>query len=168
MDLFVFLALLQDGVTTGAIYLLLAIGLLIVFSVTRVIFVPQGDLLAFGTLTVASLQSGQLPGTLWLLDGVAVVALIASLFGGRRAAIMGVLAWGVFPLLLTVAAVLLVPFKIPAISIILALAIVTPMGPLIWRFAFRPIAGASVLALLILAMALHFVLTGLGLVFFGP
>ena len=57
MDLFVFLALLQDGITTGAIYLLLAIGLLIVFSVTRVIFVPQGDLLAFGTLTAGALQS---------------------------------------------------------------------------------------------------------------
>ena len=42
------------------------------------------------------------------------------------------------------------------------------MGPLIWRFAFRPMANASVLALLILAMALHFVLIGLGLVFFGP
>jgi branched-chain amino acid transport system permease protein len=42
------------------------------------------------------------------------------------------------------------------------------MGPLIWRFAFQPIADASVLALLILAMALHFVLIGLGLVFFGP
>ena len=168
MDLFVFLALLQDGITTGAIYLLLAIGLLIVFSVTRVIFVPQGDLLAFGTLTVASLQSGQLPGTLWLLDGVSALALIASLFGGRRAAIVGVLAWGLFPAVVTGAAWFLAPYRVPAVSIVLALAIVTPMGPLIWRFAFRPIAGASVLALLILAMALHFVLTGAGLVFFGP
>ncbi len=104
MDLFVFLALLQDGITTGAIYLLLAIGMLIVFSVTRVIFVPQGDLLAFGTLTVASLQAGQLPGTLWLLDGVSALALIASLFGGRRAAVFGVLAWGVFPAVVTGAA----------------------------------------------------------------
>jgi branched-chain amino acid transport system permease protein len=168
MDSFVFLALLQDGITTGAVYLLLAIGLLIVFSVTRVIFVPQGDLLAFGTLTVASLQSGHLPGTLWLLDGVSAVALIASMFGGRRAAVRGVLAWGIFPLGVTVAAVVLSRYQVPAISIILALAIVTPMGPLIWRFAFRPIAGASVLALLILAMALHFVLIGAGLVFFGP
>ncbi|HEX3991654.1 MAG TPA: branched-chain amino acid ABC transporter permease, partial [Acetobacteraceae bacterium] len=168
MDLFVFLALLQDGITTGAIYLLLAIGLLIVFSVTRVIFVPQGDLLAFGTLTVAGLQSGHLPGTLWLLDGVSAAALVASLFGGRRAAVLGVLAWGVFPLIVTVAAWVLVPYQVPAVSIVLALAIVTPMGPLIWRFAFRPIAGASVLALLILAMALHFVLIGVGLVFFGP
>jgi branched-chain amino acid transport system permease protein len=168
MDLFVFLALLQDGITTGAIYLLLAIGLLIVFSVTRVIFVPQGDLLAFGTLTAATLQSGQLPGTLWLLDGVAVIALVVSLFHGRRAALRGVLTWGIYPLVVTAAAVFLAPRQQPAISILLALAIVTPMGPLIWRFAFRPIADASVLALLILAMALHFVLIGLGLVFFGP
>src|SRR5580698_4103541 len=168
MNSFIFFALLQDGVTTGAIYLLLAIGLLIVFSVTRVIFVPQGDLLAFGALTAAALQSGQVPGTLWLLDGASVVALVASLFGGRRAALRGVLAWGVYPLVVTAAAVLLAPRQVPAVSIVLALAIVTPMGPLIWRFAFRPMASASVLALLILAMALHFVLIGLGLVFFGP
>jgi branched-chain amino acid transport system permease protein len=168
MDWFVFLALLQDGITTGAIYLLLAIGLLIVFSVTRVIFVPQGDLLAFGTLTVAALQSGRLPGTLWLLDGVAALALISSLFQGRRAALRGVLTWGMYPTAITAAALLLARREIPTVSILLALAIVTPMGPLIWRFAFRPIADASVLALLILAMALHFVLIGLGLVFFGP
>jgi branched-chain amino acid transport system permease protein len=168
VDLFVFLALLQDGITTGAIYLLLAIGLLIVFSVTRVIFVPQGDLLAFGTLTAGALQSGHLPPTLWLLDAVSAMALVASLFAGRRAALRGVLTWGVYPLAVTIAALYLAPRQMPAISILLALAIVAPMGPLIWRFAFRPIADASVLALLILAMALHFVLIGLGLVFFGP
>lgn len=168
MDPFVFFALLQDGITTGAIYLLLAVGLLIVFSVTRVIFVPQGDLLAFGALTAAALQSGTVPGTVWLLDGLSALALLASVMGGRRAALRGLLAWGFYPALVTVAAVWLAPRAIPAVSILLALAIVTPLGPLIWRFAFRPIADASVLALLILAMALHFVLIGCGLVFFGP
>ncbi len=168
MDLFVLLALLQDGITTGAIYLLLAVGLLIVFSVTRVIFVPQGDLLAYGALTAAALQAGSVPGTVWLLDGLSALALLASLAGGRRAALRGLLRWGFYPALVTFAAVWLAPRAIPAVSILLALAIVTPMGPLIWRFAFRPIADASVLALLILAMALHFVLIGCGLVFFGP
>ncbi len=168
MDWFVFLALLQDGITTGAIYLLLAIGLLIVFSVTRVIFVPQGDLLAFGTLTAAALQSGHLPGTLWLLDGVSALALVASLFDGWRGALRGVLAWGIYPLVVTGAALFLARYQVPALSILLTLAIVTPMGPLVWRFAFRPVADASVLALLIVSMALHFVLIGLGLVFFGP
>ncbi len=156
---------MQDGITTGAIYLLLAIGLLIVFSVTRVIFVPQGDLLAFGTLTAATLQSGQIPGTLWLLDGVSALALLIS---WHRAPLRTALTWGVYPFVLTMATLLLARFEHPAMSILLALAIVTPMGPLIWRFAFRPVADASVLALLIIAMALHFVLAGVGLVFFGP
>ena len=165
MDSFIFFALLQDGVTTGAIYLLLAIGLLITFSVTRVIFVPQGDLLAFAALTAASLQSGHVPGTLWLLDGMSALALLASL---RRAAWRSVAAWGIYPLVLTLVTTLLAPLQQPAVSILLALVIITPMGPLIWRFAFRPVADASVLALLIIAMALHFVLIGVGLVFFGP
>jgi branched-chain amino acid transport system permease protein len=168
VDLFVFLALLQDGVTTGAIYLLLAIGLLIVFSVTRVIFVPQGDLLALAALTAASLQGGTLPGTLWLLDAASAVALLLSCTGGRRAALRGALAWGVYPAALTLLARWLAPLEIPAVSILLALGIVTPLGPLIWRFAFRPVADAPVLALLIIAMALHFVLIGIGLVVFGP
>ena len=145
--------------------MLLAIGLLIVFSVTRVIFVPQGDLLAFGALTAATLQSGQVPGTLWLLDGLAVLGLLTSL---RRAPMRTALTWGVYPVVLTAAVLFLVRLRQPALSILLALAIVTPIGPLIWRFAFRPVADASVLALLIIAMALHFVLAGLGLVFFGP
>jgi len=33
--------LTQDGITNGAIYALLALALVLVFSVTRVIFVPQ-------------------------------------------------------------------------------------------------------------------------------
>ncbi len=137
--------------------------MLITFSVTRVIFVPQGDLLAFGALTAATLQSGQIPGTLWLLDGVSALALIVSF---RRA--RAVLTWAAYPIVLTIATLVLAPLKSPLVSILLALAIVTPMGPLIWRFAFRPVANASVLALLIIAMALHFVLIGAGLVFFGP
>ena len=137
--------------------------MLITFSVTRVIFVPQGDLLAFGALTAATLQSGQIPGTLWLLDGVSALALILSF---RH--VHGVLTWAAYPIVLTIATLVLAPLKSPLVSILLALAIVTPMGPLIWRFAFRPVANASVLALLIIAMALHFVLIGAGLVFFGP
>jgi branched-chain amino acid transport system permease protein len=128
-----------------------------------VIFVPQGDLLAFGALTAATLQSGQIPATLWLLDSVSALALIVSV---RRA--RAVLAWAAYPIVLTIATLVLAPFRSPLVSILLALAIVTPMGPLIWRFAFRPVANASVLALLIIAMALHFVLIGAGLVFFGP
>lgn len=167
MDSFVFLAPLQDGITTGAIYLLLAIGLLIVFSVTRVIFVPQGDLLAFGALTAASLQTSHVPGTLWLLDGGSLLTLLAAPVSGRGR-MRACLGWGLFPLAVTLATLGLARRGSAPLSILLALAILAPLGPIMWRFAFRPIADASVLTLLIVAMALHFVLAGLGLVFFGP
>ena len=43
-----------------------------------------------------------------------------------------------------------------------------PIAPLLDRIVFRPIADASVLVLLIVSVALHFALVGLGLLFFGP
>jgi branched-chain amino acid transport system permease protein len=30
-----------------------------------VIFIPQGEFVAFGALTLAMLQTGQVPGTVW-------------------------------------------------------------------------------------------------------
>jgi branched-chain amino acid transport system permease protein len=41
------------------------------------------------------------------------------------------------------------------------------MGPLLYRVAYQPLADASVLVLLIVSVAVHFALTGLGLWFFG-
>src|SRR5512144_1809887 len=71
--------LLQDGVTTGAIYALLALALLLVFAVTRIIFVPQGEFISYAGLTLGMLQLGQMPGTVYLLVGGG--ALIAVLDG---------------------------------------------------------------------------------------
>ena len=68
------LLLAQDGLTTGAIYALMALALVLVFAVTRVIFVPQGEFLSYGALTLAALQAGTLPGTVWLLLAVGALA----------------------------------------------------------------------------------------------
>jgi branched-chain amino acid transport system permease protein len=48
-----------------------------------------------------------------------------------------------------------------------ALVLITPLGPLLYRLAYRPLADATVLILLIVSVALHGVLVGLGLLFFG-
>ena len=42
MDLQIILLLGQDGLTSGAIYALLALSIVLVFSITRVLLVPQG------------------------------------------------------------------------------------------------------------------------------
>lgn len=43
MDLSIAAILAQDGITTGAIYALLSLALVLVFSVTRVIFIPRAN-----------------------------------------------------------------------------------------------------------------------------
>src|SRR5207248_3685333 len=53
------------------------------------------------------------------------------------------------------------------LQIVLAVAIVTALGPLLYRLAYQPLAEASVLVLLIVSVAVHFVMLGLGLWFFG-
>src|ERR1700733_13101631 len=98
MDETILLALLQDGLTTGAIYVLLAVGLLIAFSVTRVIFIPQGDLVSLAALTMASMIGHQVPGTIWLLDFLCVASLVLGLVGGR---FRSVLPYGIPPAVLT-------------------------------------------------------------------
>lgn len=67
MDLSIAAILAQDGITTGAIYALLSLALVLVFSVTRVIFIPQGEFVAYGALTLAALQAKKFPATCWLL-----------------------------------------------------------------------------------------------------
>src|SRR5215813_8313426 len=79
------LLLAQDGISTGAIYVLVALGIVLVFLVTRVIFVPFGDLVAYASLTLAAMQEGKRPGTLWLVLVLAVLAFAFEATGLLRA-----------------------------------------------------------------------------------
>jgi len=51
--------LLLDGIANGAIYLLAGLGLVLIFSVTRVVFVPFGDITAFCVLSIAAFELGR-------------------------------------------------------------------------------------------------------------
>jgi branched-chain amino acid transport system permease protein len=165
VDQTIVLALLQDGLTTGAIYVLLAVGLLIAFSVTRVIFIPQGDLVSFAALSLATMIGHQVPGTVWLLDGMCGAALVLGLVRGRWRCL---LSYGVAPAVLTLACWAAARFGAPApVMMVLAIVVVTALGPLLYRFAYAPLGESSMLALLIVSMALHFVLIGIGLYCFG-
>jgi branched-chain amino acid transport system permease protein len=163
-----------DGVTNGAIYALVAIALVLVFAVTRVIFIPQGEFVAFGALTLALLQAGRVPGTAWMLAMMALAAaaldVAEDLRRGRprRAIARRAAATLAAPLAACALAAWLAPRNPPLpVQVLLTLALVTPMGPLVYRLAYRSLADASVLVLLIVSVGVHFALTGLGLVFFG-
>ena len=80
------LFLLQDGITNGAIYALLGLALVLVFAVTRVILIPQGEFVTYGALTYAMLSTGQVPGTARLAVAMGVVAFGLDLFAARQVA----------------------------------------------------------------------------------
>jgi branched-chain amino acid transport system permease protein len=174
MDTTIFAILVQDGVTNGLVYVLLALATIVTFSVTRITFIPQGDFVAMGALCLASLTAGKTPGTVFLLIGLGLIAALIdiarALRGGRLADALGS---GMLALAPGVAAALLCRFlplaRLPmALQILLVLVIVVPVGPLIYRIVYRPIADASILALLIVSAALHYLIKGLDLYFFGP
>src|ERR1700755_3508482 len=78
------LFLLQDGITNGAIYALLGLALVLVFAVTRVILIPQGEFVTYGALTYATLASGQVPGTARLAVAMGIAAFVLDLVMRRR------------------------------------------------------------------------------------
>jgi branched-chain amino acid transport system permease protein len=168
------LFLLQDGVINGALYALLALSFVLVFAVTRVVFIPQGEFVAFGALTYATLLGGGLPGSVWLLLGLGGAACLRSLAGaeGRRASWRertGLLAATLgLPLAVVALASLLAPLHPGAVvCTLLTLAIVAPMAPYLYRLAFRPLGNASVLVLLIAAVGVHLALVAFALLLFG-
>ncbi len=169
MDADIALILLQDGVVNGAIYALLALSLVLVFAVTRVILIPMGELVAFGGLTDAALQSGRVPGSLMLLAALGLAACLAGTIVDRRLNPALLLETIALPAIIAGATYLLAPTKPgPVLAALLAIAIVAPMAPYLYRLAFQPLAEASVLVLLIASVGVHLALGGLGLVFFGP
>ncbi|MCB1899765.1 branched-chain amino acid ABC transporter permease [Cognatazoarcus halotolerans] len=174
MNLQIAMLLGQDGMTNGAIYALLALSILLVFTVTRVLFIPQGEFVAFGALTMATLQAGHAPALVWLLALLAVIATIADLLAGRRDT--GRYRFGTgqalrlgYPFVL-IGLIQVLPLEsLPmALQAALTLALVVPLGPLCYRLFYQPIANAPVLILLIVSVALHVAMVGVGLLIFGP
>ncbi|NMM39196.1 MAG: branched-chain amino acid ABC transporter permease [Glaciimonas sp.] len=181
MDFSIAAILAQDGVSTGAVYALLALAIVLVFSVTRVIFIPQGEFVAYGALTMAALQTGKFAATATLLLALGIVAFLMELvdavqqyrlIGHGRGLLKTLLqATGkylLFPLLVYAIAKTVPGIHLPLLlQAALTLLIVVPMGALLYRVAYQPLAEASVLVLLIVSVGVHFALVGLGLVMFG-
>jgi branched-chain amino acid transport system permease protein len=174
MDFSIASILALDGVTNGAVYALLATATVLLFAVTRVIFIPQGEFVAYGALTLAVLQTGQVPGTVWLLlIMAAVAAMVEAVHGLRQRRPVGLVAKSAVltlavPLAIATVAMVAAPMNLPLVAqALLTLAIVTPLGGLTYRLAYESLADATVLVLLIVSVGVHFALTGMGLLFFG-
>jgi branched-chain amino acid transport system permease protein len=161
----------QDGIANGAIYALLALCILLVFSVTRVLLIPQGEFVVFGALCMAAMQAGRAPALVWLLAAFAVAETIADMTrtapnppGMRAQALRTAYPFALAAVLHAVPLAALGMW----LQALLTVAIVAPMGPQIYRLFYQPIAQASTLVLLIVSIAVHLALVGLALLAFGP
>ena len=174
MDLNIFLLLLRDGLTSGAIYALLGVAIVLVFTVTRVLFVPQGEFVAFGALSMVAFEEGRMPGLAGLLLVLGVLSALVRLYAQRkefsRLLMMRVVSQDFgLPLLLWLLVWWLAPMKLGVwAAVLLTIAMVSLLGVTVYRLVFEPLSEASVLVLLIAAFGVHMVLVGLGLYFFGP
>lgn len=171
MDLQIFLLLGQDGITSGAIYALLALSIVLVFSITRVLLVPQGEFVVFGAMAMAGMQTGKPVVLGWLLIGLALARVLAAMPSAWRTrrppsiATWSPLAYAfALQIVLTTLQLQALPMVIQAL---LTLALIVPMGPLLYDVCFRPIASAHSLVLLIVSIAAHGVLVGISLLMFG-
>jgi branched-chain amino acid transport system permease protein len=169
----IMLFLVQDGITNGAIYALLGLALVLVFAVTRVILIPQGEFVTYGALTYATLSAGQVPGTARLAVAMGIVAFCLDIFVARKSLHLRLVGRAlavniVLPLAIFALTYGLAGQKTPmAVNIALALLIVAAIGLFLYRIAFQPLAHTSVLVLLIASVGCHLAMQGFGLVFFG-
>ena len=169
----ILLFLIQDGITNGAIYALLGLALVLVFAVTRVILIPQGEFVTYGALTYASLASGHVPGTAKLAVAMGLVAFALDLFAARKALHGRQIARAfavniVLPCVILALSFWAAGHQAPvAVCVALSLLIVAAIGLFLYRIAFQPLAHTSVLVLLIASVGCHLAMQGLGLLFFG-
>jgi branched-chain amino acid transport system permease protein len=166
-----FLFLLVDGLTNGLVYALLALSLVLVFTVTRVVNIAQGEYVMLGALTLADLLQGRMPGTLYLLVGG--LALCVLLDAGRwRTDWRRALVFNVGAALAVALAIALtrgaLALQLPVIGMMLvALVLVAPLGMLVYRFTVHPIPNASTIVFVIISVGVSMSLQGLGLLIWG-
>jgi branched-chain amino acid transport system permease protein len=143
-----------------------------------VIFIPQGELVAYGALTMAALQANKVPQSAYLLMALGALVFVQQAINimrsaqqsatSRRGLLVAAIKFLLLPAIVTGMSYAFAATTLhPILQILLTLAIVVPIGPLTYRLVYEPLREASILVLLITSVALHFVLTGLGLLMFG-
>jgi branched-chain amino acid transport system permease protein len=165
------LFLLVDGLTNGLVYALLALSLVLTFTVTRVVNIAQGEYVMLGALTLADLLQGRFPGTIYLLVGG--IALCVMLDAGRwRRDWKAALQFAIGMLLAAAAAIALamgaLALQLPVIGMmVVALLLVAPIGILIYRFTVHPIPNASTVVFVIISVGVSMSVQGFGLLIWG-
>ncbi|WP_050418953.1 branched-chain amino acid ABC transporter permease [Bradyrhizobium tropiciagri] len=173
MNLEIAAFLVQDGMTVGAVYALLAVALVLVFTVTRIIFIPQGEFVSYGALTVVALNTGRTPNTIGLLVVLALLVWMREVWKLARTGFSWRVVNGILRDLAITAGVCAMGYigasaQVPfAMKALISISIVVLIGTKVYRLVYEPLQSASILVLLIASVGVHLALTGIGLAMFG-
>ncbi len=159
--------LLITGLTNGAVYALLGLGLVLIYTVTRVINIAQGEFVMLGALTAVGLTGKAAVGGIHFAILAGLIWALMAAWRRRRwhwmaaAAVVVVVLWWVMRKL--------EPFHLPPLlAAVVAVALVAFLGAAMYRIAIQPVAQASELTFLIITTGLFLAIEGFGLLFWGP
>ncbi len=167
----------QIGLSNGALYALIAIALVLVFCTTKVVFVPIGECVSFGALTLAALDHGRIEPVVWGMVGLGLASGAMRLRCERseldRRGFLRIVFWhALCPALWLIlikalpgslleraaSSLLVVPFILAAYALV---------GVYLYELIYRSLLERSVLTLLIVSVALHGLAVGVALILFG-
>jgi len=163
----------QDGITNGAVYALLALSILLVFTVTRILLIPQGEFVSFAALTMAAFQEGKPVALGWFLLALSIIAAAMDLYDGHRLSGRWRLSGTNLAMMAYAAALAVLTAFLPlnhigmGLQALATVGLIVPLGVLMYRVFFQPLAAAPSLVLLIVSIAVHVALVGIGLLMFG-
>ena len=159
-----------DGITNGAVYALMALSLVLVYTTTRVVNIAQGDYLTFGAMSFASLASGTLAPLVYLVLGAGAVAMALDMrkaIAFKRNPLVPLgkyLGAGALLVALTAAAL---HFPFMPLQMLAALVLVAAMGPIIYQLTVEPNPGNPPIVLLTCSVGVTLILHPLGLLLWG-
>ena len=165
------LFLLVDGITNGAVYGLVALSLIVIYTVTRVVNIGQGEYVTLGALSFASALSGSFNVLSAIVAGGLAAFALKDVTDGyltARARIRLFLArslW-VFVVLATAFAAQLLPGSY-WLAVLASLVATASLGTLAYRMTVEPVSGASPIVLLIVSVGVYMVFHGSAVMIWG-
>ena len=170
MDLTTTLFLATDGLTNGAVYTLVGLSLVLVYTTTRVVNIAQGEYVTFGALTLASFVEGTLAPVVYVVAAGGAACLLLDLLRARangRSLLRPLASYLAAGAALAALAALAWRVPSPLLQMLASLALVAALGPIVYRLTVEPNPANSTVVLVIIGVGVSMIMHPLALLLWG-
>lgn len=170
MDFQTNLFLLVDGFTNGAVYSLVGLSLVLVYTTTRVVNIAQGEYVTFGALTFASFLEGTLAPVIYLVAGGGAACMTLDVLQAvrlRRNPLKPILAYVAVGAVLAALTYAAWQSQWMVLQMAAALGLVAALGPLVYRLTVEPKPDNPTVVLVIIGVGVSMIMHPLALLLWG-